>query len=148
VRCTGAATNYSIHNSIDQLVNQMVGYTGRWTLEFMNLGRYRSQPGVAWLPFSLVEALMIDERLTSRSTGVTVFGGTGNKYDVGPCGISDGTFGNASNMSRSNVFDDGEIDEIERSGPGDSGVMGGSIGDCSGIESSWECIVRFSSCKM
>jgi hypothetical protein len=93
---------------------------------------------------------MIDERLMSRSTGVTVFGGTGNKYDAGPCGISDGTFGNASKMSRSNEisFFDGEIDEMERRGPGDSGVMGGSIGDCSGIASSWECIVGFSSCKM
>jgi hypothetical protein len=80
----------------------------------------------------------MDECLKSCS-GVVVFAGTGNKYVAGPCGISDGTFGNASKISRSNEissFDDAEIGVIERSDPGDSGMMGGSMGDCSGIASS------------
>jgi hypothetical protein len=79
---------------------------------------------------------MVEERLKSCSTEMGDLGGTGNKYDVGRCGISDGTLGNASKMSRSKAIsflDDGEMASSE---PGASGMMGGSIGDCSGITSS------------
>jgi hypothetical protein len=91
---------------------------------------------------------MIDERLKSCSTA---FGGTGNKYDAGPCGISDGTFGNESKMSRSNgtsFFEDADIGEIERRELGVSEVMGGSMGDCSGIASSVNTQGWFNSRKM
>jgi hypothetical protein len=79
---------------------------------------------------------MTDERLKSCST---VLGGTGNRYDAGPCGMSDGTFGNASKMSRSNgvsFFEDADIGDVERRELGVSEVMGGSMGDCSGMASS------------
>jgi hypothetical protein len=79
---------------------------------------------------------MVEERLKSCSTEMGDLGGTGNKYDAGRWGISDGTLGNASKMSRSKVIpflDDGEIESSE---PGVSGMMGGSMGDCSGITSS------------
>jgi hypothetical protein len=79
------------------------------------------------------ETPMVKERLKSCSTDL---GGTGNKYDAGRCGISDGTLGNASKMSRSkgvSFLDDGEMASSE---PGASGMMGGSMGDCSGITSS------------
>jgi hypothetical protein len=79
---------------------------------------------------------MVEERLKSCSAEMGDLGGTGNKYDDGRCGISDGTLGNASKMSRSKAIsflDDGEMASSE---PGASGMMGGSIGDCSGITSS------------
>jgi hypothetical protein len=81
---------------------------------------------------------MVEERLKSCSTGMADLGGTGNKYDGGRCGISDGTLGNASKMSRSKAisFFDDEMGLMERSEPGASGMMGGSMGDCSGITSS------------
>jgi hypothetical protein len=43
-------------------------------------------------------------------------------------------------MSRSkgvSFFEDDEIGEMVRSGLGDSGMMGGSMGDRSGFASSW-----------
>jgi hypothetical protein len=70
---------------------------------------------------------------------MAAFGGTGNKYDAGRCGISDGTLGNASKMSRSkgvSSLDDGEMEVMDRREPGVSGMMGGSMGDSSGIASS------------
>ena len=70
---------------------------------------------------------------------MAVLGGAGNKYDAGRCGISDGTLGNASKMSRSkgvSFLGDGEMEVMERSEPGVSGMMGGSMGDSSGIASS------------
>jgi hypothetical protein len=82
------------------------------------------------------EIPMVEERRKSCSTEVGDLGGTGNKYDDGRCGISDGTLGNASKMSRSKgvpFLDDGEMESSE---PGASGMMGGSMGDCSGITSS------------
>jgi len=75
-----------------------------------------------------------------------VFGGTGNKYDDDRCGISDGTLGNASKTSRSKgltFLDDVDLGLIERSEPGVSGIMGGSIGDRSGIASSGSSNVDF-----
>jgi len=71
--------------------------------------------------------------------GVPVFGGTGNKYDDDRCGTSDGTLGNASKISRSkglSFLDDADLGLIERSEPGVSGMIGGSMGDRSGIASS------------
>jgi hypothetical protein len=62
-------------------------------------------------------------------------------YDTGRCGISDGTSGNASKMSWSKLcsfLGDAELGVMARSGPGDSGMMGGSMGDRSGIASSWD----------
>lgn len=81
----------------------------------------------------------MEECLKFCSTGGAVLGGTGNKYDAGRWGISDGTVGNASKMSRSKrrSFGDIEIGEMVRSEAGDSGMMGGSMGDRSGIASSW-----------
>ena len=82
------------------------------------------------------EIPMVEGRLKSCSTEMGDLGGTGNKYDAGRCGISDGTLGNASKMSRSKAIsflDDGEMESSE---PGVSGMMGGSMGDCSGITSS------------
>lgn len=63
----------------------------------------------------------------------------GNKYDSGRCGTSDGTSGKASKMLGSNeisVCADPVMGEMERREPGVSGMIGGSIGDCSGIASS------------
>lgn len=82
------------------------------------------------------EIPMVEGRLKSCSTEMGDLGGTGNKYDAGRCGISDGTLGNASKMSRSNVVSFLEEGEMESNEPGASGMMGGSIGDCSGITSS------------
>ncbi len=42
------------------------------------------------------EIPMVEGRLKSCSTEMGGLGGTGNKYDAGRCGISDGTLGNAS----------------------------------------------------
>jgi hypothetical protein len=79
---------------------------------------------------------MVEGRLKSCSTDMDDLDGTGNKYGAGRCGISDGTLGNASKMSRSKAIsflDDGEMESSE---PGASGMIGGSMGDCSGITSS------------
>ncbi len=59
-------------------------------------------------------------------------------YDVGRWGTSDGTSGKASKMLRSKMSacDDPDMGEMERRGPGVSGMIGGSIGDRSGITSS------------
>ena len=85
------------------------------------------------------EIPIVEECLKFCSTGGAVFGGTGNKYDAGRCGISDGTLGNASKMSRSkgrSLFGDAEMGAMSRSEPGVSGMMGGSMGDRSIIISS------------
>jgi hypothetical protein len=89
------------------------------------------------------EIPIVEGRLKSFSTEMDDLGG--NKYDVGRCGISDGTLGNASKMSRSKSFlDDGEMESSE---PGASGMMGGSMGDCSGITSSRCSIADQLSCN-
>lgn len=91
------------------------------------------------------EIPMVEERLKSCSVETDVLGGTVNKYDAGRCGISDGTLGNASKMSRSKSFlDDGEMESSE---PGASGMIGGSMGDCSGITSSRCSIADQLSCN-
>lgn len=91
------------------------------------------------------EIPIVEERLKSCSTVMGDLGGTGNKYDDDRCGISDGTLGNASKMSRSKSFlDDGEMASSE---PGASGMMGGSMGDCSGITSSRCSIADQLSCN-
>jgi hypothetical protein len=92
------------------------------------------------LPFWVVEIPIVEECLKFCSTGGAVFGGTGNKYDAGRCGITDGTLGNASKMSRSkgrSSFGVAEMGEMVRSDPGVSGMIGGSMGDRSEIVSSW-----------
>ena len=71
--------------------------------------------------------------------GLVVVGGTGNKYDSGRCGTSDGTSGKASKIVWSNeisVCADPVMGDMERREPGASGMIGGSIGDRSGIASS------------
>jgi len=86
---------------------------------------------------------MVEERLKSCSAEMGDLGGTGNKYDDGGCGISEGTLGKASKMSRSKAIsflDDGEMESSE---PGASGMMGGSMGDCSGITSSGSSNIDF-----
>lgn len=59
-------------------------------------------------------------------------------YDTGRWGTSDGTSGKASKMLRSkmSVCDEPDTGEMERREPGVSGMIGGSIGDRSGIASS------------
>lgn len=66
-------------------------------------------------------------------------------YDVGRWGTSDGTSGKASKMLRSKMStcDDPDIGEMERRDPGVSGMIGGSIGDRSGITSSWSSRIDF-----
>lgn len=64
-------------------------------------------------------------------------GGMGNKYDSGRCGTSAGTSGKESKMLWSkSVCVDPEMGEMERREPGVSGIIGGSIGDRSGMASS------------
>ena len=90
-------------------------------------------------PFSLVGAPVVDERRKSWFPGRLAVGSAGDKYDTGRRGTSDGTAGKASNMLRSNemsVCDDPLMGEMDRREPGVSGMIGGSIGDCSGIASS------------
>jgi len=89
------------------------------------------------------EIPIVEGRLKSCSIGTAVLGGTGNKYDAGRCGISDGTLGNASKMSRSKAISFLADGAIERSEPGASGMMGGSMGDCSGITSSGSSNIDF-----
>lgn len=61
----------------------------------------------------------------------------GNKYDSGRRGTSAGTSGKASNMFWSkSVCVDPDMGDMERSEPGVSGIIGGSIGDRSGMPSS------------
>ena len=112
--------------------------------------RVCSQSVFSRLPFWLAEIPTVEERLNSCSAGIAVLGGTGNKYDAGRCGISDGTLGNASKMSRSNgvsALDDGEMEVMDRSEPGVSGMMGGSMGSRSGIASSWCSMADQLSCN-
>lgn len=78
----------------------------------------------------------VEGRLKSCSVEMGDLGGTGNKYDDGRCGISEGTLGNASKMSRSKAISFLDDGDMARSEPGASGMMGGSMGDCSGITSS------------
>ena len=91
------------------------------------------------MPFSLIGAPVVDARRKSWLPGLFAVGGTGNKYDSGRCGTSDGTSGKASKMVWSNemsVCADPVTGEMERREPGVSGMIGGSIGDRSGIASS------------
>jgi hypothetical protein len=83
-------------------------------------------------------APVIDERDRRKSWLLEplAVGGMGNKYDSGRCGTSDGTSGKASKMFWSNDCADPDMGEMERRDPGVSGMIGGSIGDCSGIASS------------
>jgi hypothetical protein len=82
---------------------------------------------------------VVVERRKSWLPAPLEVGGTGNKYDSGRCGTSAGTSGKASKMLWSNersVCADPVMGEMERREPGVSGIIGGSIGDCSGMASS------------